>query len=146
MTDAQSGGSPPRVVLDTNIFVAAGFNPQSHAAQILNAVQSGRLRMVWTDETRQETAHVLRRIPKLAWSAVAPLFLEENRFLGAMAQELFAGITDPDDRKFAALAQAAQATLITNDAHLLDQQVSPGVVAVTPRAFWTQQAAKQNSH
>jgi putative PIN family toxin of toxin-antitoxin system len=131
--------SPPAVVLDTNIFVAAGFKPNSHAAQILNAVQSGRLRMVWTTETRQETAHILRQIPRLAWSAVASLFLEENRYTGVTAHEPFSGIADPDDRKFAALAQAAQAILITNDAHLLDQQVSPGVVVMTPRAFWANQ-------
>jgi predicted nucleic acid-binding protein len=131
----------PRVVLDTNIFVAAGFNPQSHAAQLLHDIQAGRLRMVWNDETRGETAHILRQIPRLDWAAAEPLFVEENRFIGATPVESFAAIADRDDRKFAALAQAAQATLITNDAHLLDQQAAPGLAAMTPKAFLMQQRA-----
>jgi predicted nucleic acid-binding protein len=133
--------SPPDVVLDTNIFVAAGFNPHSHAAQILDAVRSGRLRMVWTDETRRGTARILRQIPRLSWSDVAPLFREENRVAGATSPESFSGIADPDDRKFAALAQAAKAILITNDAHLLNRPASPGVVAMTPKTFLAQQAS-----
>ena len=28
-----------RIIVDTNIFVAAGFNPRSHAARILDAVR-----------------------------------------------------------------------------------------------------------
>jgi len=37
---------PGRVVLDTNVFVAAGFNPGSHSARLVEAVHDGRLRMV----------------------------------------------------------------------------------------------------
>jgi predicted nucleic acid-binding protein len=139
--DLPAGDAAPRVVLDTNIFVAAGFNPRSSAARLLGDVQAGRLRMVWNEETRAETAHILRQIPRLAWAGAAPLFREENRFTGATPIEPFAGIADRDDRKFAALAQAAQATLITNDAHLLDRQAAPGLAAMTPREFLTRQDA-----
>ena len=34
-------------MLDTNVFVAAGFNPGSHSAWLVEAVRDGRLRMIW---------------------------------------------------------------------------------------------------
>jgi hypothetical protein len=34
------------VVLDTNVFVAAGFNPRSASARIVEAVKRGQVRMV----------------------------------------------------------------------------------------------------
>ncbi len=45
---------PGEVVLDTNVFVAAGFNPGSHSARIVEAVRNGRLRMVWDNATQAE--------------------------------------------------------------------------------------------
>ena len=42
------------VVLDTNVFVAAGFNRGSHSAWLVEAVRDGRLRMVWDNATRAE--------------------------------------------------------------------------------------------
>ena len=47
---------PPAVVLDTNVFVAAGFNPRSASARIVDAVKHGQVRMVWNDATRREPA------------------------------------------------------------------------------------------
>ena len=62
------------VVLDTNVFVAAGFNPASASANLVRAVRDGRLRMPWTDATRREIEHILGRIPPLRSLAVAELF------------------------------------------------------------------------
>jgi PIN domain len=50
---------PGDVVLDTNVFVAAGFNPGSHSARLVEAVRDGRLRMVWNDATHAEIEHVM---------------------------------------------------------------------------------------
>jgi predicted nucleic acid-binding protein len=62
------------VVLDTNVFVAAGFNPSSHSACLVEAVRDGRLRMVWNNATRAEIEHVMRRIPRLSRTRIADLF------------------------------------------------------------------------
>jgi hypothetical protein len=43
-----------RIVIDTNVFVAAGFNPKSAAARILTAIREGRLQLIWNDPTRRE--------------------------------------------------------------------------------------------
>src|SRR5690348_17635882 len=109
-----------RIVLDTNVFVAAGFNPGSHSARLVEAVRDGRLRMIWDDATREETEHVMRQIPPLSWTRIADLFRAEDRFGGSTHPEAYGFVPDPADRKFAALAEAAQAPLVTSDAGLLN--------------------------
>src|SRR3954468_18645034 len=101
--EALPGACVSGVVLDTNVFVAAGFNPKSASARILAAVRAGRLRLIWNEPTRRETEMILRRIPRLDWEKVADLFQPEGEFTGPVTPEAFAFITDPDDRKFAAL-------------------------------------------
>jgi uncharacterized protein len=124
-----------RIVIDTNVFVAAGFNPRSAAARLLAAVREGRLQMIWNEPTRREAEMILRQIPHLDWESVADLFKPETEFLGPVDPESFVFVPDPDDRKFAALSVAAQAHLVTNDNHLLSHNNSIGIDVLTPRAF-----------
>jgi uncharacterized protein len=123
------------VVIDTNVFVAAGFNARSASARILGAVREGRLRLIWNTPTRHETETILRRIPRLDWETVADLFQPEGEFTGSVDPNAFVGISDRDDRKFAALSAAAKTPLITNDNHLLAQGNIIGIDVLTPRAF-----------
>jgi predicted nucleic acid-binding protein len=125
----------PSVVVDTNLFVAAGFNPRSHATVILNAVRDGSLRLVWDEPTRRETEHTIRSIPPMVGTDLSGLFHSEGRYDGPTHPEQFGFISDPADRKFAPLAAAAGAVLLTNDRHLLDGRPHPGVVVLTPGEF-----------
>jgi putative PIN family toxin of toxin-antitoxin system len=127
------------VVLDTNVFVAAGFNPRSASAKIVDAVKQGQLRMVWNDATRREIEQILQHIPPLRAHAVAELFRPADRFTAVTHPERFADIPDPDDRKFAALAHAAGAILISNDKHLLRYRGRMDLTVLTPSAFWKRQ-------
>jgi predicted nucleic acid-binding protein len=125
----------PLIVLDTNIFVAAGFNPRSASAQILNAMKGGRLRMAWNDATRREIERILRQISPLRAFPLAGLFRPPDRFTGPVDPKRFDFIPDPDDRKFAALAHAAGAALISNDEHLLGYRDQMDVAVLTPGEF-----------
>ena len=124
-----------RIVIDTNVFVAAGFNPRSAAARILAAVREGRLQLIWNESTRRETEMILRRIPHLHWERVADLFQPETEFTGPVDPERFVLLPDPEDRKFAALRAAVQTPLVTNDNNLLAHRNIIGVDVLTPRAF-----------
>jgi predicted nucleic acid-binding protein len=123
------------VVVDTNVFVAAGFNPRSAAARILAGIREGRFRLIWDQPTRRETEMILRRIPRLDWHTVADLFRPEGEFTGPVDPDAFAVVPDPDDRKFAALSAAANVPLVTNDNHLLGSASTSSVAVVTPRDF-----------
>jgi predicted nucleic acid-binding protein len=125
-----------QIVLDTNVFVAAGFNPRSHAAGLLAAVRGGALILAWHAETRAETLHVLSRIPPLRKLDVAELFRPDAEYTALLDLTPYGCIPDPADRVFAALAEAACAALVTNDAHLLDHRHALRVPVLPPRVFW----------
>jgi len=79
---------------------------------------------------------IIDKIPPLSWSFFVGLFREEDRFDGLVETSRFDHIADPEDRKFAALAHVAHATLVTSDDDLLatrDQSCSPRVL--TPGEF-----------
>ena len=96
-TAAVDRSAVARVVLDTNVFVAAGINLVSHSAWLVDAVRDGRLRMVWDSAIRAEIEHVIRQIPRLSWTHIADLFRAEDRFGGSTHPEACAapGLCEP---------------------------------------------------
>jgi len=127
------------VVIDTNVFVAAGFNPRSASARVLEGVRERRFRLIWNQPTRRETEMILQRIPRVDWQKVADLFPPEDEFTGPADPTAFAAIADPDDRKFAALSAAANVPLVTSDKLVLAQRGKIGIEIVTPRDFLERQ-------
>jgi len=123
------------VVIDTNVFVAAGFNARSASERILAAIREWRFQLVWNEPTRREAEFVLRRIPLLGWYKFSDLFRPEGEFAGRVHPHDFVFIEDLDDRKFAALSAAAKVPLVTNDHHLLAHRNLVGFDVLTPRAF-----------
>lgn len=120
------------MVLDTNILVAAGFNPGSRAAQLVRLLCQGALRLVWNRATLDETRRVVQQIPPLNWDEFADLFSEETEFTGPADPAAYPIIADPSDRKFAALAAAAGALLVSNDDHLLSVRERLDLEVLTP--------------
>jgi predicted nucleic acid-binding protein len=121
-----------QVVLDTNVFVAAGFNPGSDAAEVLRRVREGRLRMAWNEATRGEIERIVRKIPPLSNAVLEGVFLDAERGPANTGAERYGFVPDPEDRKFAALAEAVGAVLVTLDAHLLDVRDRLGVPVLRP--------------
>lgn len=124
-----------RLILDTNIFVAAGFNPDSSSARIVNEISDGKHKHIWNNRTRSETRKILRQIPPLDWKNFKDLFPKETHYKDDKIAEddsKFESVADPEDRKFAALAKASGATLVTNDSHLLDVRNKLDIPIKTP--------------
>ena len=74
--------------------------------------------MVWSAATRAETERILRKIPPLSREAVADLFdpAHEAPDTDPTIAEF---VTDPEDRKFAALSLATGTPIVTSDDDLL---------------------------
>lgn len=124
-----------KVVLDTNVFVAAGFNRHSHSAAIIRAVENGEYTFVWNEPTRAETRKILQKIPPLSWGRFEHLFQPENEYTGDVHPEHYALVPDYDDRKFAALASAAGAVLVSNDDDLLSVRDQLDITVLTTGEF-----------
>jgi putative PIN family toxin of toxin-antitoxin system len=126
----------PRVVLDTNVFVAAHWNPRSASAAILEAARDGSVTLCESDAVEQETRAVLRAIrarEEFYFQAVE-LLLEAERV--CPHTRLSVVPEDPNDNKLLECAAAAGANyLITSDKHLLRIGRWDDTLIVTPGEF-----------
>ncbi|MEM7687299.1 MAG: PIN domain-containing protein [Pseudomonadota bacterium] len=111
---------PFRAIFDTNVYVGAGFNPNSASATLIDAARAARITLVWDAPTRDETRRILTKIPRLSWDAVEDIFVPEDAWTGGIDLAAVSYVEDPEDRKFAALSIASGATLVSSDSDLLD--------------------------
>lgn len=126
-TERRSAGSPndtarpaARLVLDTNVFVAAAYKPDSSSRRLLDAVVAGRAILLISPPVFAEYRHVL---PNAVRSANAE---EQVRDWIAHAEPVKTGRgrrvvkADPSDDKFVTLALAGRAdAIVSGDDHLL---------------------------
>jgi predicted nucleic acid-binding protein len=103
---------------------------------VLGRARAGDFELVWDDHTRAETETVVRKIPPIDWEDFRDLFEEEHRYEGGVHPEEFSDtVPDATDRKFAALAKATDATLISNDDDLLTNREQVGIWIDRPGEF-----------
>jgi putative PIN family toxin of toxin-antitoxin system len=121
-----------RVVLDTNVLVAAAYNPASASRRVVEACLDGELAAVLSTALRREYEFILARAVR------GRPYLERIHRLVDGAQVVEPAQTprvvadDPDDDKLVSAALAAGATLVTNDAHLLAIAGHEGLKVVRP--------------
>ncbi len=133
------------MVVDTNVFVAAAFNPASSSAQVVKAVREGYLLLAWDAQTRRESKRILTKIPPISWAPYEDLFLEESRFDGPLDLDAYRIVPDAEDRKFAALAAATGSILVTQDHDLLGQASRLPIIIVTPTEFLAKNPPQQRA-
>src|SRR6516162_6086335 len=108
-----------RVVLDTNVLVAAAYNPRSASRQVVEACLGGELTPVLSGALRREYEFILAR------AARGRPYLERVHQLLDGGEVVEPARTprvvpdDPEDDKLVAAALAAGAVLVSNDRHLL---------------------------
>jgi uncharacterized protein len=122
----------PRVVLDTNVLVAAAYNPGSASRRVVEACLSGGLTAVLSPALRREHDLILARAARgQPYRDRLELLLERADVVVPEATPRVVP-DDPDDDKLVALALAACAILVTNDAHLLSLAGHEGLKVVRP--------------
>lgn len=118
------------------MWVSAVINPFGAPARVVEAVTSEELVAVVSQHLLDEVTAVLIRPKFRRWVSVADAvaFVEA---LGGYA-DLYPDpdtpaprVRDPEDEYLVALAEAAEAVIVTGDADLLDADLNPP--AITPR-------------
>ena len=125
-----------RVVLDTNVLVAAAYAPASASRRIVEACLQGDLVAVASEAIKREYEFILARAVRFdEYQGRLEEFLEKLDLVEpSQTPRLVAD--DPDDDKFLAAAVAGRAGwLITNDRHLLILDPYHDVRVVTPAAL-----------
>ena len=129
MTEA---GSPPRVVLDTNVLLRALMNRASRSREIVVACEARAAIAVLSkpliDEYRRVLVHLRTHDESITTFEIQSL-LRRLRYFGDYQRKIRASFPfarDPTDAKLIELAIDAQAThIITYDADLLSLPRSP---------------------
>jgi putative PIN family toxin of toxin-antitoxin system len=129
--------NPTRVVLDTNVFVAAYWAPKSASARLIRACIDRAVQAVYTDQVKRETVAILKqiRLPESYFRYLEPIWEGAERVEPVRVDDV--PIDDPDDRKFLEAAAGGEVDfLATNDDHLLSvgyirrtEILSPGSLA-----------------
>ena len=133
---------PARVVLDTNVLIAAAWNKNSASRRIVEACLKGKqLRAVTSPALSREYEFIINRAAKKSKFRKSLLrFLEKAEVVECNAKEMGIEVpADPDDAKVLATAVAGKAdALIGNDHHLLDLAVDSCVPILRPSEFLRQ--------
>ncbi len=132
---------PRRIVLDTNVFVAAVTSREGVSARLLLGALTGQFQLVASPLLLDELADVLCRPKFRRYLSIedAYLFVNTIRELAVIVDdppEEDDRITgDPDDDFLVLLAEVAGAdVLVSGDPDLTTVQ-RPGLVVMTPRTF-----------
>jgi len=125
-----------KVVLDTNLFIAAFFNKKSFSYKILNMAKRNEISLIVSDEILKEINHILRNIkPNSSFKNKINLILKKAKLIKNIpkVKEIK---KDFSDNKFLATAFAGKADfIISNDKHLLSLKKFYKIEILTPKNF-----------
>ena len=110
-----------KVVLDTNVFIAAYFNRKSASAKIIDFCLKTKHELIFSPRLRKEVELILKNVRAGGefQERIRELFTNASQF--RPTQKVFVVKEDPDDNKFLECALEGKADyLITSDRHLLE--------------------------
>lgn len=125
-----------KIVIDTNLLVAAFFNKKSASFKILKEGTEGKIKILWTESIKREGEKILSNIQHSLSSSsgeglLDKVFKKENKIEKAPRVDFIK--EDPTDNKFLACALKGEAQMIvTNDRHLLKIKKFKEIPTLTP--------------
>jgi len=127
-----------KVVVDTNLFIAAYFNRRSASAEVVELAGEDKIRLVWSDLLKKEMDLILGNVK------ASPKFLNkiqnvlEKGIKVSPKEKLKIVKDDPEDNKLLECAQETEADyILTNDHHLLEIGEFKSTKIIRPKEFLT---------
>ena len=130
---------PKRVVLDTNVLIAAAWNKRSASRRIVEACLKGsEIRAVLSPALRREYELILKRAArKSKYRKALKRFVDRAEVVDCDARAMGIEVpADPEDAKVLATAVAGRVdALVGNDHHLLDLADESSIPILRPGEF-----------
>jgi len=127
-----------KVVVDTNLFIAAYFNRRSASAEVVELAGEDKIKLVWSDLLKKEMDLILGNVK------ASPKFLNkiqnvlEKGIKVSPKEKLKIVKDDPEDNKLLECAQETEADyILTNDHHLLEIGEFKSTKIIRPKEFLT---------
>lgn len=126
----------PKVVLDTNAFIAAYYNPNSASAHIIDLCCKGECQAVFSPRIRKEVELILKQVKaNEGFRERVQKFFNGARMV-RVSREIPLVMEDPDDNKFLNCALRGEVDyLVTSDRHLLKLGEYLGTKICKPSQF-----------
>ncbi|MGE3818588.1 MAG: putative toxin-antitoxin system toxin component, PIN family [Isosphaeraceae bacterium] len=125
----------PRVVIDTNVLVAAAYKPESASARVVSACLSGRLQAVVSLDLVREYRHILSKaVANRPWHPTLDQLLASAIRIDPDQTPAVVSADPSDDMLFAAARAGAAEVIVTNDRPVLQVRLHQGVRVVRPPA------------
>ena len=126
-----------RIVLDTNVLVAALLSPFGAPARVLDLILAGEVRLACDDRILAEYRQVLAR-PK--WQFPRQSVADLLAYLSAEAEPIVArplpvNLPDPADPPFLEVAVQAEAPLVTGNRRHFPEEAWGGLRVLSPAEF-----------
>ena len=123
------------VVIDTNLIIAARWNPRSSSNRIINGVLKGDIDAVYTSEIKNENLHILEKVkpPKDYLDKILKFYRISKKVTSDRRINV---CPDKADNRFLEAAVAGKVDyIISSDRHLLDLKEFEGVEILKPGDF-----------
>ncbi|OYT41889.1 MAG: putative toxin-antitoxin system toxin component, PIN family [Candidatus Altiarchaeales archaeon ex4484_43] len=125
----------PVVVIDTNLIIAGRWKRDSSSNRIIDRVIEGKLKAVYTTETKNENLYILEKVkaPKDYIDKILRFYRVSKK---VYSKRKITACPDKADNRFLEVAVAGKADyIITSDRDLLDMREFEGVKILKPGAF-----------
>ncbi len=123
------------IVIDTNLIIAARWNPRSSSSRIIDMVLKGDIDAVYTSEIKNENLHILEKVkpPKDYLDKILKFYRISKK---VTSDRRINASPDKADNRFLEAAVAGNADyIISSDKHLLDIGEFEGIRILKPSFF-----------
>ena len=133
--------SPPKVILDTSVFIAAllSNNAQSSPSQVLDAWRNSKFTLVMSPQLLQELIVILNRqtIPLVDIQSLITVIAKTSLFIDGAYETTILDKIDPNDNIFLAAAYESKADYLASldQQHLLPLKYFHGTQILNPSLF-----------
>lgn len=125
-----------KVVVDTNLFIAAYFNRQSASAKIIELAKEGEIKLVWSDLLKKEMDLILGNVKASLKFLNRIQDILEKGIKVSPKEKLKIVKDDPEDNKLLECAQETEVDyILTNDHHLLEIGEFKSTKIIRPKEF-----------